>query len=190
MTTGVTLPAQGTGDTTPKAATQFDNDAHVQQITPGRLLRSSQNLTVSTTAYTAKDAVGGLITFSSFGRLSLTSGGSIVSRGLITSVVLLDFDQQKVPMELALFDRTFTATTDNAIFAPSDSDLANLIAVIPISQYFDFSTNCVGFSGNLGIPYVCNGADLFGQLLTRGAPTFTSTTAGASLKIILSGQAE
>jgi hypothetical protein len=138
--------------------------------------RISVTPTVSTTpAYAVKDAVGGLLTFSNAAR---ASGGSII----LQSVVVIDASQQMPALDLVLFDRTFTNSTDNAIFAPSDTDLAFAVGVIPISNWADFSTNSVATRFGLGHNIKLNGTDLFGQLVTRSTPTFVATT---DLTIIL-----
>jgi len=147
-------------------------------VQPNKLTRISLTPTISTSAYTAGDAVGGLLTFANAARFS---GGGI----RINSVVIVDKDQELAPFDLVLFDRTFTATADNAVFAPSDADLANCIAVIPILSYANFSTNAVAYSTGPEVAAVLNGTSLFGQLVVRGsgngpqstsAPTYTATT--------------
>jgi len=137
-----------------------------------KVVRLQVTPTVSTTpAYTAKDAVGGLLTFSNAVRASGASG-------TVTAVQIEDKGQQRAALDLVLFDRTFTAPTDNAIFAPSDAELATCIGVITIfsSDWFDFSTNSVASKTNVGLPFVANGTDLFGALVNRGTPTYTGTT--------------
>ena len=128
--------------------------------------------TVSTTpAYTAKDAVGGLLTFSNAVR---ASGGT----GRIEAIQIVDKGQQRADLDLVLFDRTFTAPTDNAVFAPTDAETLFCVGWIPVGagNYADFSTNSVAAINNVGLEFVLNGTDLFGALVTRGTPTYTSTS--------------
>lgn len=128
--------------------------------------------TVSTTpAYTAKDAVGGLMTFSNAVR---ASGGS----GLLYAVQVVDKGQQMKDLDLVLFDRSITAPTDNSIFNPSDTELTEAVGTVRISSgdYADFNNNSVATVANVGIEFVLNGTDLFGVLVARGTPTYTSTT--------------
>lgn len=135
-----------------------------------KVVRLQVTPTVSTTpAYTAKDAVGGLLTFSNAARVS---GGTI----FILSCQVMDNSQQRPDLELILFDRTFTAPTDNAIFAPTDAILLTNVGVIPIGPWYDFSTNSVAAVNNIGLECVLNGTDLFGALVTRSTPTFIATT--------------
>lgn len=125
---------------------------------------------VSTTpAYTAKDAVGGKLTFTNAAR---TSGGSIT----IQTAVIIDRSQQMPVLELVLFDRDFTASNDNAAFDPTDADLAYCVGVIKISDYSDFNDNAVAVRTGIGLTAKLEGTDLYGQLVTRSAPTFVATT--------------
>lgn len=134
-----------------------------------KVVRLSVTPTVSTSpAYAAKDAVGALMTFSNAVR---ASGGTC----RIDGVQVVDKSQQRPDLELVLFDRTLSAPTDNAIFAPTDAELATCVGVIYIGGWSDLSTNSVA-----DVPYgrevVLNGTDLFGVLVTRSTPTFVATT--------------
>lgn len=143
--------------------------------------RLSVTPVISTTAYAAKDAVGGLMTFASAAR----SAGAAFR---LDSVVVVDKGQQMANLDLLLFDRTITAPTDNAVFAPSDTELGYVVAAIPIGKgaFADLSTNSVGTVpvGQLLVP---NGTDLFGVLVARDTPTYTSV---GDLVVILNGYAE
>lgn len=136
------------------------------------IVRVSVSPTVSTTpAYTAKDAVGGLLTFANVAR---ASGGSV----RIDSVMLVDVSQQQKDLDLILFDRSITAPTDNAVFDPTDAELANVVGVVPIyaGHYADFNDNSVASVVPLGLTAVLNGTSLFGVLVARGTPTYVATT--------------
>ena len=125
---------------------------------------------VSTTpAYTAKDAVGGKLTFTNAAR---SSGGSIT----IQTAVVVDRSQQMPALELVLFDRDFTASNDNAAFDPTDADLAYCVGVVKIGDWSDFNDNAVATRTGLGLAAKLEGTDLYGQLVTRSAPTFVATT--------------
>lgn len=125
---------------------------------------------VSTTpAYSLKDNIGGLLTFANAAR---ASGGTF----LIQSIQVEDNAQQMSAMDLVLFNATFTAPTDNSIFAPSDAELKTCVGVIPITFYSDFSTNSIACVNNLGLEVVVAGTSLFGALVARGTPTYVATT--------------
>jgi hypothetical protein len=130
--------------------------------------------TISTGIYAAGDALGGLLTFTN---AVLSAGAS----GLITKVQVTDEDQELTPVDLVLFNQTFTATADNAPFDPSDADLANCIGYIDVAatDYSDFVDNSVAVkSSGLRMPFPVTlvGTSLFGQLkIASGTPTYTAT---------------
>jgi hypothetical protein len=134
----------------------------------------SQTPTVSTSpAYTAGDALGGLLTFANAARVS---GGS----GLIQAVTVMCKTPALIPaIDLYLFNQTFTNTTDNAAFAPSDGDMANCIGVIPIAAWAAetaSSVNSIATRFGLGFPFLLTGTSLFGQMVTRTAFTAGGTS--------------
>lgn len=123
---------------------------------------------ISTGAYTAADALGGLLTFPGATRRA-GLGGTILT------VAVLDLTKQSAATDLVLFKKTFAATTDNAAFDPTDADAGNCIGFIPIAAtdyavFNDWSVACVR---NVRFDYrLEDGTDLFGQLVTRGTPTY------------------
>lgn len=135
-----------------------------------KVVRKTATPTISTTAYAAKDAVGGLLTFAGAAR---ASGGSIE----VVAAQLVDFSGQNVDLELVLFDRSITAPTDNAVFDPTDAELAYVVGSIFFASgfYSIFSDNGVATVDSFRLPAVLNGTDLYGVIVARGAPTFGST---------------
>lgn len=135
-----------------------------------KMVRLAQSPTVSTSAYATKDAVGGLLTFASAARYS---GGSV----RLESVQILDKGEGMGAVDLFLFDRTFTAPTDNAAFTPTDAELATCVCVVR----FAAATEEYPATGNdvwhkqVGTSFPLNGTDLFGVLVARGAMTLVST---------------
>lgn len=127
----------------------------------------------SSPAYTAKDAVGSLMTFANAVR---ASGGT----GTLTSVQIVDKNNtpQDAALDLVLFNATITGATDNAIFAPTDAEAATCIGIVPIlaSDYGDFSVNGIASRSGIGLDFVLAGTSLFGQLVARGTPTYSGTT--------------
>lgn len=123
-------------------------------------------------AYQAKDAIGGIMTFANAARVSGQGG-------IIESVTLVDKDQELAPIDLVLFSATIAGTvTDNAAFDPTDADFANIIGTIPIlsGDYADFNDNAVATRGGIGLVYKCAATSLFGALVARTAPTYTGTS--------------
>ena len=83
----------------------------VQTTVPGRMQVWDYTIQVSTTLYTAADAVGGLLQFGGAARSPLGSG-AIVSASLVDLA-----DQAAAVMSLVLFNERFTPTADNAAMA-------------------------------------------------------------------------
>jgi len=152
------------------AASASGSNLNVAATNSLRQVRLVAFPTVSTSpAYTAKDAVGGKLTFANAAR---STGGSIT----IQSVIVADKSQQQPSLELVLFDRDFTASSDNAAFDPADTDLPYVVGVIPVSNWYDFNDNSIATRHGLQVAAKLEGTDLYGQLVTRTTPTFVSTT--------------
>ena len=121
--------------------------------------------------YAAGDAVGGLMEFTN-------AVGDSRESGVIQAFIIIDDDKESDIMELHLFNQTFSATTDNAAFAPSDDDLENYIGYVEciVADYTDFADNSTAVTKNINLPFnlVADGTSLFGQLVTRGTPTYTA----------------
>ena len=145
-------------------------ETHVGSV-GGESIAISQTPTVTAGAYSANDAVGGLLTFAGAGRVAAGSG-------VIKNVLIIDDAGQDAVLELWLFNATFTAMADNAAWAPSQADLRKLIAVISTNDgdWFAAGTPSVArveVSQNYNL--AAAGTSLFGQLVTRGTPTFAAT---------------
>lgn len=152
-------------------------DVSIDQTTPGTTNRVvtqetdviTQTPTITAGAYTAKDAVGGKLTFAGVG-----------NKGLINSLVISDKTTQAAELVLVLFDQDFTPTADNAPFDPSDADLANCGGFIRViaSDYQAFADNGVATLTGIGLPYklAAAGTSLYGQLMCTGTPTYASTS--------------
>ena len=127
-----------------------------------------QTPTITAGAYVAGDAVGGLLTFANVARGQHT--------GVVTTVVVSDLAAQGVDLELVLFGATFTPTADNAPFDPTDADLLNCIGVVPLDDHYAFNDNGITQRRNIGLWFESQSENLYGQLVTRGAPTYASTS--------------
>lgn len=142
--------------------------------------------TVSTTpAYTAGDAVGGVLQFANAAR---SSGGA----GEITNLTVTNKAGTTVtilPAQLHFFDRTFTHPGDNVAWNPSDADMLNYLGSIWLPTTHDNRgtsgvwTNNIpagpfgqGQYQSLRFPFVLSGTDLFAALVTGATPTLVSTS--------------
>ncbi len=129
----------------------------------------SQTPTVTAGIYAANDAVGGLLTFANAARI--TGKG-----GRIKSLVILDDAGQDAEIELWLFNATFTAMADNDPWAPSEADLRKLVAIITSGGGAWFAAGTPSAARvEVSQRYDLVGTSLFGQLVTRGTPTFAAT---------------
>lgn len=138
--------------------------------------------TISTSVYGNGDVIGAEMTFAAAARVT---GGS----GVIQSATLVDRDKENALIELWIFDRSVTSFgSDNAVAAPTETDLDKLIGVIIFdnrttygpSDYIELNTTSGGSSIaqklNVGLPFVANATDLFAQMIVRGTPTYTATS--------------
>jgi hypothetical protein len=128
--------------------------------------------TVSASAiYAANDAVGGLLAF-----------GGVKRNGILHHVMIIDADNQKVNTDLILFSsRPGTVTADNVAFAIADAaDRAKVIGIVQLTTHLSTGTTGISYGANLSFPFKTDGTEnsyIFGQLITRGTPTYATTTA-------------
>jgi len=141
-----------------------------------KIVQVTPNVTAG--AYSANDAVGGIMTF----EYALHAPKQT---GVLLSVTIKDNASQEAALELVLFSKTFTAVADNAAFDVTDADMLNCLGVVPIlsTDYDTFADNSIATVRNIGLGIrsenaVTSSADgaLYGQLLTRGTPTYVATT--------------
>lgn len=153
-------------------STQFDAAGYAQWAELRRdRLAISVTPTISTSAYAAKDNVGALMSFANAAR---TSGGGC----FVESVQVIDRDQEMKDLDLAFFKASITTPTDNAVFDPTDAELADFLFLVPIGAgfYADFNDNAIA-DVPVGREIVALAATtLYGVLIARGAPTYTATS--------------
>ena len=143
------------------------NGASVLSVNKGTTI--SQTPVVTAGIYAANDVVGGLLTFANAVR---NSGGG----GIVKSLIILDDAGQDAALELWLFSQTFTAIADNGPWAPSEADLRSLVAIIATADggYYAAGTPSAA-RVEASQRYDLVGTSLFGQLVTRGTPTYAAT---------------
>ena len=126
--------------------------------------------TVTAGAYSASDAVGGLLTFAG-------AGDKNTDHGTVLRLVIVDDAMQNVALTLWLFNQTFTAMVDNAEWDIADSDNQNCIGAILVaaSDYSAGKDNSVA-SVDCNFVYALSGSgtSLYGQLVTAGTPTYAA----------------
>lgn len=128
--------------------------------------------TVSTSAYTAGNVVGGLLTFAN------AVSGTVLS-GVLTSVSVTTRSTQTAGFKLYLFSASPAGTfTDRTAPVIAAADALLLLDVITLgaadsglgSAVTTYNTDAISRS------LVLAGTSLFGVLITTGTPTFSTTT--------------
>lgn len=129
--------------------------------------------TISTSAYTANDQVGGLIT--------LTLSGNGAQDVTLQSLNILDKNAGVLaPLEIIFFNQNPVATSvDNGAFSIPDSGLAYCMGVVSVAaaDYKAFALNSVATVRNIGLK-MRSDADgkIYVHVRTTGTPTYTSTS--------------
>jgi len=132
-------------------------------------------------AYIAGDYVGANGVAAVFTDAVRLSGGT----GLIVSAELIDFALQSKTCELWLFDTAVTPPADNAAWTLSDAHAATLIGIINFDTYYASAANSVSMASNLGIGFKAVGsANIYGCIVTRGAPTYATGDVTIRLNIL------
>ena len=134
-------------------------------------------------AYAAGDAVGGKLVFGDAADAEGTRSG------VVQTVTLVNRSLDLTGLTLVLFGADFSATVDNAEFALADGELMNCLGVVPFDSgsFAVFKDNCVATLTNIGLAYKFPDTgpgetpwsgpfNLYGQLVARGTPTYTSAS--------------
>jgi hypothetical protein len=144
----------------------------------------SSTPTIDTNIYATGELLGTKLTFT--GAFHERSAA-----GYLTSVKVDDKAAQAHDLELVIFseDPSGTTFTNQAAFDIADTDLTKVVAVISLGSAtrFAWADNGIKFVGSLAIPLQGRSGDgatttLYGALLSRGTPTFASTS---DLKVTL-----
>jgi hypothetical protein len=131
-------------------------------------------IATATTAYTAKDLIGGKITIPN--AVPYSGGGATLA-----SISVSDEDDQKKALTVVFFTTAPALTfTDDSAFDPTDADIKNAFLVgITTTSYVSFNDNALSTTIT-NIPFRCSGTNLYAALVAVAAPDYTST---ASLSI-------
>lgn len=140
----------------------------------GRLVLVSQTPTITAGAYTANDALGGLLTFANVVDPDTRTGRIVLAQ-------IIDKAGQSAATDIFLFDATFTATADNAAFpttSPTEAFIGtNCIGLVSVAAadykaYSGGSVAVVQMDRRLVLPTTT----LYAQAVTRGTPTYAATS--------------
>jgi hypothetical protein len=137
--------------------------------------------TISTSAYTSGDQIGGIMTLSNVIRQDSQMN---YGNNEIVSVTILDADKQNAAMDIWFFNQSPTVTsTDNAAFAMTAANqAAQCIGVVSIgSSYSSAAAVSTSSDKNLNLPLqvpgtVASPSNVYAIAIVRAAPTYTTTT--------------
>lgn len=111
-----------------------------------------------TNAYAANDALANSTSAPTAGGFTLTSACSASGgNGTILSAQVSASAGTAYQGEIWIFDQAVTATNDNAALSVSDSDVLNLVGVIPFTTNDVTAANAVSYVTGLNIGYTCIG---------------------------------
>jgi hypothetical protein len=131
----------------------------------------------STTAYTAGDQFGTLISLTNAVRVS---GGS----GVIVGVGLQSASDSIGPFDVVFFDSAPTLAADNAAFAISDTDILKVVGLVSLAGAYDLGANRICQAFNLAAPYVCSGSTtLYAALIIRSVATLVAGDLNTQLTV-------
>jgi hypothetical protein len=147
----------------------------------GHTVVVAQAVVGSTTAYTAGDCVGSLLTFAGLGRVA---GGT----GLVQMASVMSKTAQTADLDLVLFHTNPSASTftDNAALAVNAADWDKVIDVVHITDWTSLGTPSFAKATALAVAYkvAAGQTEIYGQLVARGAFTLSSAS---DLKVAVKG---
>lgn len=137
----------------------------------------SQTPTVtSSSVYATGQSVGGLLTFSGAARVQ---NGGANGTGILQRVTIHMKSTQTGPFDLVLFSQAPTNTTiaDKTTFSLATADYGTVMGVIHLSDCTSLGapSSCVASGLAFALRTVGSG-NLYGALVSRGTPTFASTS--------------
>lgn len=138
------------------------------------------NPTTDTAIYASGDTLGSLMTFAGVARFN---GGSAV----VQAMTIVDAAAQNANLELWLFTGTVTASADNAAWSISDADALKCVGVIPTSGVnYASALNSVSSKLSINLPVTCasDSTSLYGQLVSRGTPTYGASSLTVKLTVV------
>jgi hypothetical protein len=118
-------------------------------------------------AFSNGDAVGVKFTIPGAGIIG-GGGGIIVSAVLVSKIAF-------VATDLLIFDADFTGVADNAAFALTVADAGKVVGSASFASGVAMGTPSVSQVAALNLSFQSGpSGNLFGQIVTRGTPTYTA----------------
>jgi hypothetical protein len=165
---GIDQTTPGTTD----SVTVKASEAHLGEVGGNQTtVRIAQTVTASS-AYAAGNAIGGKMTVTNAARVSAGSG-------LVQSVTVNMKTAQTSQIDIFLFDSdpSTSTITDKTAFALASADFDKAIGVVHVTDWTAGNTASIGQAQNLSIPFsLASGTSLYAVAVTRGTPTYGSTS--------------
>lgn len=163
------IPVTGTV-TASGTVTADASENHIGEV-GGKLVIVEATPVITTTAYSAGDAVGAVLSFAGAARVAAGSG-------VVQSVVITDKAGQVANLDLLLFDTNLSVPpTDNAACAIADADLVKCVGAIPVTGHHALADNSVSRALAVGLGFkLLAGTTLYGVLVSRGTPTYATSS--------------
>ena len=129
--------------------------------------------TTNGTAYAAADNIGGKLKLKPASGTIIPTGGF----GRIRAILLADKGKQDSSVDINFYssDPSATTFTNDAAQVIHDDDIAKIQHVENLTTYDDYSANSVAGAVSLDTLVTFTDA-LYCSLISRGTPTYTSTT--------------
>ena len=143
-------------------------------------------VTVTPTLTTHASYVSGDFVGTDATAITIAAGRVNDGTGVIQSAVLIDYALQSITTELWLFDSAPTPPNDSAAWTISDAHALKCIGVIKFDTYFANAANSVAVGSFQPIAFKCASGtqNIYGCLVTRGAPTYASGDVSIRLSIL------
>lgn len=122
-------------------------------------------------AYTANDCVGGLITF------NLANAGAAVNGGVLTSLEIVDDDNEGAALNLYFFDSTPSTIADDAALALTAADLKKITyyKAVTAGDYNTVNSLKFVYFSQIGTQVRCDTAGkLYLYIQCTGTPTYAA----------------
>lgn len=161
-------------------ASDVSHDDPLPVTTSSRIVDVTLSLDASG-AYTSGDVLADTQAVSNAMRI-------INGHGLLNSVVVIDEDNQRQPLDLVFFSANVSLGTENSAVSVTDANARNILGIVRINSYDWIDLGGVGIATitglTLGLQAASGTPDIYIAAITRGAPTHTASGIRIRLNII------
>lgn len=148
------------------------------RVDGGQSFTLQQTVPTTAVAYTAADAVGGILTFANMSRAT-GAGGTLMGATLHCQSTVAANDFRVFVYSASPANGTYT---DNGVWTGHDTDTDLLVDSFLLDDLVDMNTGSVLRARDLNIPYLCAATSLF---VTIRSEAYTGTPAANAFKLTL-----